>query len=187
MTGSPQQVDFPLSRDSVVFDVGGYRGAWTEDLIERLGFCPEVHVFEPIAEYSFDIPKRERVEVHPFALGAIDKEDLFIEAGDASGVFPDSGITVKVNVRDIYGVFQELGIYTLDLISINCEGGEYDILDRMIRTGLISRCKYIQIQFHDLFPEASDRRRDIRHSLTASHKERYCKPWVWEAWERCVL
>lgn len=34
--------DYPLDPDSIVFDVGGHKGTWTNDLIDALGFSPEI-------------------------------------------------------------------------------------------------------------------------------------------------
>ena len=37
--------DYPLSPGNEVFDVGGYHGLWTEQLIAFLGFSPLVYIF----------------------------------------------------------------------------------------------------------------------------------------------
>src|SRR5271157_5669687 len=75
--------DYPLTPDSVVFDVGGYRGYWTDNLIEHLGFSPNVYVFEPI--FFPQITVRPKVQVFPFGLGAMDGTAFFGVAGDATG------------------------------------------------------------------------------------------------------
>ena len=177
--------DYPLSPDSTVFDVGGYRGLWTDTLIERLGFSPNVYIFEPI--FFSSILAGHKVQIFPFGLGAADDEKVFSVRGDGTGLWTKSSETNETkngHIQDIAKVVSELGITNIDLISINCEGGEYDILERMIQTELVSKCKYIQIQYHDVLPNAAERRDRITENLCKTHEEKYNFPWRWEAWKR---
>ena len=41
-------------------------------------------------------------------------------------------------------------ITEIDLLKINIEGGEYDVIPRLLDTKMINKIKYIQIQFHML-------------------------------------
>ena len=72
----------------------------------------------------------------------------------------------------------------IDLIKINIEGGEFELLERMFEQGLVAKCKNIQIQFHDFFPEAKSLRQDIRERLKETHHLTYDYYFVWENWER---
>jgi len=78
----------------------------------------------------------------------------------------------------------ENGFSEIDLISINAEGGEYDMLRRMIDTGLVARCKNIQVQFHNFHPDAEHLRNELRAGLAKTHSESFCYKWVWESWAR---
>src|SRR5258707_4989859 len=40
-----KSVDFPLTQDSVVFEIGGYDGRWAMEIATR--FHPNLYVFEP--------------------------------------------------------------------------------------------------------------------------------------------
>ena len=180
--------DYPLVWNSLVFDVGGYQGLWTEQLIDSLGFSPPTYIFEPVTSRLPAIKERfkNNFQVVPlgFGLGKSDQRTAFALAGDATGAWSSSPNIEPVLIQDIWGIMKNWGIENIDLISVNCEGGEYDILERMIETGIVKNFKYIQVQYHNLFPEASERRDKIREALTLTHTEKYNIPWAWEAWTR---
>jgi FkbM family methyltransferase len=182
--------DYPLTPDSVVMDVGGYHGLWTELTIERKGFSPNVYVFEPVPDWYADIKNKfngnSKIQVFNFGLAGADRKDTFEINRDSTGAWARSsdGASVDVSIRDIAGVLKELGLEKVDLITINCEGGEYAILERLLTTGTISDFKYVQVQYHNLFSESSDKRDWIRQALSATHREKYNIPWTWESWER---
>jgi len=48
----------------------------------------------------------------------------------------------------------------VDLISINIEGGEYDLLERIVQTHP-DMMQSIQVQFHDFIPDAVKKREQI--------------------------
>ncbi len=79
-------------------------------------------------------------------------------------------------------VWQELGAIQVALLKINIEGGEYDLLERLLETGLVGQFQHLQVQFHRFVPDAEKRRDFIRTGLAHSHEERWCYPWVWESW-----
>src|ERR1700682_919347 len=45
-------VDYPLNQDSVVFDIGGYRGDWSQKIAD-LYDC-HIYIFEPVSEFFLD-------------------------------------------------------------------------------------------------------------------------------------
>ena len=69
---------------------------------------------------------------------------------------------------------------TLSLPSF--EGGEFDLLPRLIETGLIRNCQNVQVQFHAWVPNAVEKRLQIRRSLLQTHAITYDYPFVWENW-----
>ena len=78
---------------------------------------------------------------------------------------------------------ENLNIEKIALMSINIEGGEYDLLDHILDAKLISRITYLQIQFHDISDTSESQREEIRGKLKLTHQEKYCFPFVWEGWE----
>jgi hypothetical protein len=89
-----------------------------------------------------------------------------------------------VQIRDVVGVLDELGIREVDLLKVNIEGGEYDLFDRLIETDWLRSVRLVSVQFHEWHPKAYRRRRAIRRALARSHTEVWCYSWVWEYWSR---
>src|SRR5262245_60685739 len=83
------RLDYDLSSDAVVFDVGGYEGQWASDIYSR--FNCRIHIFEPIPTYADQIRKRfqrnPQICVHPFGLAASTRRERMSVNGDASSEF----------------------------------------------------------------------------------------------------
>ena len=47
---------YDLTDDSLVLDLGGYKGQWTSDIFSR--YCCTVYVFEPVVSFAEGIQKR---------------------------------------------------------------------------------------------------------------------------------
>jgi FkbM family methyltransferase len=170
-----------------VFDVGGYLGAWAEQ-IRR--YHPHIYIFEPQPEaYKTLCAKFQNdPEITIFSYGLAEKNakiDLYLSGiGSSTFTTEKNSKKVPIELRDITEVLSELSISEIDLIKINIEGGEYALLQRMIETDLIQKCKYIQIQFHEWIPNAHELRRKIQQGLSRSHHKSWDYPFVWESWER---
>lgn len=89
-------------------------------------------------------------------------------------------------VRSIDDIHAELGCDEISLMKVNIEGGEYQLLEKMLSSDLVKNIEYIQIQFHDFVPDAKERRDAIRHSLSKTHVCEWCYEFVWESWRRVV-
>jgi hypothetical protein len=57
----------------------------------------------------------------------------------------------------------------LDLPKVNIEGGEYELLERLIDTGLIGRIENLQIQLHDVAPDSARRMKRNHAGLKNTH------------------
>lgn len=198
----PRLTNYPLSLSSVVFDVGGYKGDWTAELIERgrmvCKHCgaqqnPYIYIFEPIKEFANICKERfkdyPKVKVFPFGLYCANKIDERIKLDEAASSLvavdpsqPIGGCKIEsVDLVDIKDFVYQQNIKRIDLISINIEGAEYYLLNQMLCTGIASMCKNIQVQFHQL-GEYEGARENIRQRLSLTHKENFCYPYVWESW-----
>jgi len=174
-----------IGPDSLILDVGGYHGQWTSDMIARYG-CHSI-VIEPIPEFARFIEHRfrfnPRVIVREFALGdtnrtiALDRDSIY---STEFCKWP----TTPVEMLDASAFFRQCLPSTIAAMSVNCEGGEYELLFRLLETGEIRKVKELEIQFHDFAPLAHEHRRQIRRLLMATHREVYCYPFVWEHWRR---
>ena len=46
---STLRVKYPISENSIVFDVGGYMGEWSLKIVDR--YNPYIYIFEPVPEF----------------------------------------------------------------------------------------------------------------------------------------
>jgi FkbM family methyltransferase len=178
--------DYDLTAQSVVLDIGGYRGEWAEEMVRR--YNPYVHVFEPMPSFAQELARQFRsnpkLRVHCFGLGDSSEEKFISELENASSTYVSSDNMVVAKFRDISDVVQELGVTEVDLAKINIEGGEYPLLARMIETGVVRLFRNLQIQFHDFVPGAEERYEAIRTALGETHSLTYHYRFVWENWRR---
>lgn len=181
-------LDYPLTDDSIVFDVGGLRGDWTATLLHHLSpITPTVYVFEPVPRlYDFICERfQDQPKVIPVGEALSDKsgEAMMTDDEEASSLHLAMADT-RVLTRDV-GEFLELyQIQNVDLASINIEGHEFPLLDKMISSGIIKKFDNIQVQFHAFYPNADVLREEIQTKLSETHDCRFCYPFVWESWRR---
>jgi FkbM family methyltransferase len=178
-----------LDSDSVVFDAGGWRGDWASDIYSR--YKPMIHVFEPVPEYADFILKRfkmnSQVTVREYGLGGKDQKIPIYIGNEGSSLFINNNTTdvaKKIEIRDVYDYFVNNNVTCVDLFKINIEGGEYDLLDRVIEKNLQFSIDRFLIQFHDFVANADTRRSAIRRKLAESHELLFDYPYVWECWVR---
>lgn len=177
---------YPLTRESVVFDVGGYRGNFLREIVTR--YDPHVFVFEPVQQFSKQLTRQfltnPKVKICEYGLSDVDSVSQMMLANEGSTVYMTGESQALVRLRDIQAVVSEFGIDRIDLIKINIEGGEYVLLHRMLETGLVSICEDIQVQFHSFYPNSQKLRSDIRRALQETHFLTYDYPFVWENWRK---
>ena len=93
-----------------------------------------------------------------------------------------------IEIKDIASL-KELNNIAIDLMNINIEGGEYDLLNRLIETKILNNIYNIQIQFHEWYPSMKKSklyRTQIHEKLKKSHKLVYSYDFVWEKWSKKV-
>ncbi|MBS7231907.1 FkbM family methyltransferase [Flavobacterium psychroterrae] len=181
------RLDYDLNSDSVVFDVGGYKGEFATDILCK--YDSNIFVFEPIKDF-FGIIKNKFIKnkkIHAFNFGLAGADaDLQISLSDnSSSVYLKTETTETIKLKSIVQFLKENNIKEVDLIKINIEGGEYELLESLINNDCITVFKNIQVQFHDfLFENAQDRMNQIQNNLLKTHKLTYQYEFVWENWER---
>jgi FkbM family methyltransferase len=180
------RLDYELGPESVVFDVGGYRGDFAAEVRARFG-C-RVWLFEPVNCLYSECVKRfaadTTVTCHPFGLGARDEE---LERSVVSGACNSASAQKPVEMlrlRATSDVLAGLGGRRIDLLKISIDGGEYDLLEHLVGSGLINEVIHLQVQFHDFIPNATERRERLRQLLTRTHVEQWNFPFIWESWKR---
>lgn len=184
------RLQYPLSSESLVLDVGVYHGhfaAWYRARWDCtvLGFEPAAGFF---AQSSQRFATDPRVTIHNYGLGARNgKLPLAIQSDGTSFYFEQASQVEAAEMRDVVEVFGELGLARVDLCKINIEGGEYELLPRMLDAGLVERVRFFQVQYHSNCgsPEGPTAARDgIRERLSKTHREQWCvNGGQWESWE----
>jgi len=182
------RLNYSLSNDSVVFDLGGYMGDFADKIYQE-HHC-NVYLFEPSKEFYERCVERfqdnPKIRCFNFALSSFTGTANLSESADASSlvdeVASNSTEFETVQVREFREVINELKLGQVDLIKINIEGGEYDVLPHLINNGLINKFDNIQVQFHNFIDGAVGKRDAIRRNLSDSHENSWCYDFVWENW-----
>jgi len=179
------RLDYDLDGNSLVFDLGGYEGQWASDIFAM--YCCSIYVFEPVEVFAQNITKRfsknPKVQVHPFGLASADQVISIGLNSDGSSIYKSSPKSVSGRLVQAADFLGSRNIQAIDLMKINIEGGEYDLLEYLIDSGVVAKIKNIQVQFHDFVPDAEIRMHHIQEALTRTHRLTYQYPFVWENWQ----
>lgn len=183
--------DVPLKDNSVILDLGGYKGEWT-DMVLSLGVKPFILVYEPhphLAKFLRNKYKDlDKVRPKEYGLSDGDYTTTFHIADQGSSEFDvaketfNSTQSVNVIMKDVSKEIDH--IKNIDIIKINIEGGEYPVLERLIETGGIEKINYVFVQFHEWIPKSYSRRNKIIENLKKTHTCEWSYYFVWEKWVR---
>jgi FkbM family methyltransferase len=179
------RLEFPLTSDSLVFDIGGFHGAWAHEIHRR--YRCRIDIFEPMPRCVEALRARfageAKIRIFPWALSDASGPVTFYDCAEGSGAFVRRGAAeIRCEKKDVAEVLAAAS-GDIDLVKINIEGGEYQLLPALLRNG-IERIRCLVIQFHNFIPDAEGRRREIRERLSRTHHEQWCYPFVWESWVR---
>jgi len=180
--------NLPIGAEDLAIDAGGYRGTWSCDILSRYG--SRTIVFEPFpaqAEFLRHLFQgNSRVEVIEAAVGNRNGEDKLALQADASTRFAShrASSSVVIRVWDIADFLSSRGISEVGCMKLNIEGSEYEVLERLIETGLIRNVRSLLIQFHRIDASSAERRIKIQNCLRQSHRCNFDFPFVWESWTR---
>lgn len=178
---------YPLDQNSIVIDVGGYRGDFAAALARR--FDCHIVIFEPVQDFYRHCVIRfagnSKIKVANVGLGAFDRCLPLHVQNDASSFERSAPFAHSElgKIRQVGAALTELGLDTVDLMKINIEGGEYELLQALIDSGWLTRIRFLQVQFHNFVHDAVARREALREALSSSHKEMWCYDFIWESWE----
>ncbi len=178
--------EFDLNSDSFVMDVGGYCGQWASDIFSR--YSCNVAVFEPVKHFAENIKKRfafnPRIKVYDFGLsGKTEAAKIFV-AADSSSVFRGTDAGSSILLKDIVEWLDQESIRSVNLIKINIEGGEFDLLERLLDADKTSLFDTFLVQFHRLNSDSEQRMRSIQNRLQKTHRLVWQYQFVWECWKK---
>ncbi len=187
-----------LNSSSVIIEVGGNTGLDTSKFVEL--YDPFIISFEPIISMSNGLiekfKKNPKIEIQPYGLGSYAR-NLSIELFDAdntgTSIFrkvsdKDPSKITQIQLLDIIPVIKNIqktqtqnGI--IDMISINCEGCEFEILPVLILHNMTQYFRIIQFASHmDVLTDSSCIYCQIEQALERTHSKIYHYVMLWEAW-----
>ncbi len=174
---------YPLNTRSLVIDVGGYTGNFSDKIVTL--FNPHLIILEPVKKY-FKILKRKysnnkNVTLHEYGFSNSDSIQKIYLSDDGTSLFKKSLDFQTIKLLDAGKFLKKFK--KIDLVSINIEGAEYDVIERLIKTGAIKKIRYLQIQFHSFVPDSTNRRKDLIKKLLKTHDVHFSYPFVWESFK----
>lgn len=183
------RLKYDLDENSLVIDLGGYKGQWASDIFAM--YRCRIHIFEAVPKFAARIAERfrknARITVHANGLAGKTERMKIKVAADGSSVFSTKEFKADEGDEEISLIraadfFEQNALKKVDLMKINIEGGEYDLLEHLLDTGLIRQIVDVQIQFHDFVPNAEERMQAIQKRLEQTHRTTFQYPFVWENW-----
>jgi FkbM family methyltransferase len=143
-----------LGPDSVVYSVGvGDNVAWDLALIERFGVT--VHAFDPTPACVGWVGRQSlptAFRFHPVGVAARDGVARFRAPRRGFNYLPagvDEAAAAAAPVRRISTLMRDLGHDHLDVLKLDIEGGEYEVLDDLLREKL--PVEQLLVEFHHNF------------------------------------
>lgn len=181
-------LNYPLKDNSIVVDVGAYKGEFIEKLIEK--HEPTIHALEPIKEFSNYLENKFKnnpnIIIHNFGLFDETKVVKISNLGAGSSIFArkEGSGEQNISLKSMKQFVIDEKIKEIDLLYLNIEGSEYRLLNHIIETGLIQNVKHLQVQFHNFIENAKYERKKIRKELRKTHYCVFNYPFIWERWDR---
>jgi hypothetical protein len=156
--------DYALNSTDHVLDIGSYRREFADEIIKRYGCTVE----------CFDALDNKAAWLF----------DGIITAGGQyyyTSAFDKTGPQNEYRCVDIAPfIYKEVA-----LCKINIEGGEYQLLDYIIKRGLVHSLKNIQVQFHLIEGmDCESLYQQLAVRLSKTHSITWRTPFVWENWKR---
>lgn len=185
---------FDLTNQVLWYVGGNKQGVAGRGILAYYGIR-RAHVFEPVVEYYRSLlevlANKTGVEVHNYGVGAADrtvqvrKRDQGTSA--LGGANPEcNGDCATIEIKDAAKVFPIDRTTSGDFLYLNCEGCEYEVLERLIETGQINAFRVIHIATHAVnVSSLISRICTIREFLLTNHFEYlYGFPFAHERWAR---
>jgi FkbM family methyltransferase len=179
------RLNYDLKKDSIVFDIGGYKGNFADDIYNK--YMCTVYIFEPVNYFYDHIKNRfvgnEKIKAYKYGLSNCEKTIEISIENDSSSVHKRSNNIETIKLINVTNFIRNNSIKKIDLLKINIEGGEYEVIPELINSGDIDKIMNLQIQFHDFIDDCDTKRDEIRNELNKTHELTYDYYYIWENWK----
>lgn len=188
-----------LNSSSLIIEIGGNTGLDTSKFVQL--YNPFIISFEPLVQMAKDLRRKfqrnRKVEIQPYGLGNRVRTISIEPFGDTSNTgtsmfrqlpTKNSSKLEQIQILDIVEVIRKIqkertidGM--IDLISINCEGCEFEVLPALILHNMTQYFRSIQFASHmDVLHGSSCIYCQIEQELQRTHSIKYRYVMLWEAW-----
>lgn len=175
-----------LGDGAIVFDVGAYEGAWTKRMAQKYP-AYRIYAFEP-APRAFKVAEERlaglgNIKLYNFGLSnTAGTFTLYDALRDGATFLPnDHKDTVEAEIKNVRDFIESEKIECIKLMSINIEGGEFELLQYLIGVKLIHRVERLMIQWHAPTRNAHVIQVNIQNTIAKTH-EMLWNHGAWEAW-----
>ncbi|XP_062591894.1 uncharacterized protein LOC134253386 [Saccostrea cucullata] len=185
-----------LNEESFMIEVGGNWG-WDAGNFSKL-YNMHYVILEPLRPYADILEEKfqgnEKVSIYNVGLGSKNERVMVTPQGNnacATTKFSKKTGTVPIYIINAIDFLTDLGVglIDLDLMTMNCEGCEFEVLETLVEFNLIEKIRNIQwathtqISIHDPW----GRYCRIQELLKRTHRPTYQYKFNWESWRRSDL
>ncbi|NCT58993.1 FkbM family methyltransferase [archaeon] len=174
-----KEYNFLIAEDVVLIDIGLNIGI-SSIFFSINNKVKHIYSYEPVP-YTYEIAckniimnKIEKITANNFGLGRSNRDELFYfnkKFKGNSGIRKNNSFSINklvadekkeilVKIRDIGAEFETLRLKHSNsniIMKIDCEGGEYEILNRMDELNLLIYVKLFMIEWHDNGPQSLEK------------------------------
>lgn len=187
-----------LNQSSLIIEVGGNIGDDTKEFI-RL-YNPWIISFEPLDE-NYNILRRKfgnnsKYELRHYGVGN-QRRHLAVQLHDSNNAGtsmfrPVKSNSTRVQIIDVRNIVEEIREIQktrtkdgmIDLLSVNCEGCEFEVVPALIVNKMMQYFRHIQFATHvGLVPDTLCIYCQIQQSLEQTHSIIFHYEVLWEGWK----
>lgn len=181
-------LDWPLTEDSHVWEIGGFEGRWAEQIWNK--FHCHITIFEPqlwaVENMKIRFAGITKIDIRPYGLSL---NDEMLQIGN---YHTDGASLVKNDGREptmpgfFKGFYHEIYDFPhdIDLALMNIEGYEYTLIPAFISSGMMGRFSDFWCQFHPAGEDDHKKFIDITVEISETHNLLWnCYPTA-VAWRR---
>lgn len=188
-----------LDSNSIIVEVGGNRGHDTVKFIEF--YNSTILSFEPLFDNWKNLIEQfktnKKIEIYQYGFGSYER-DVLVEMNDVgnagTSIFrkfssENSTLIRKIHLLNIVETMRNIienrtSNKIIDMISINCEGCEFEVIPALILNNMTYFFRIIQFATHTGFlPESSSCIYcQIQQGLERTHQRLYHYSKLWEGW-----